>query len=112
MKRYFFLLIILLSIPLMGSHMGGNAFGCSCGGGDGADGNSIPGGGAIAASATYAIDRASLGTSWGALTSSDNGYQMKATLGDFTSQGRTESGSYLIHQPMGREVVSGTSSDE
>jgi len=107
MKRYF-LLLLFFSAVLMGPHAANEPFGCGCGGED--DDHEIPGGGAIAASATYALDRAELGTTFSNTTAPATGNQVSATLGLFLSQGKTESASYRIHHPMTRKLAKDKSS--
>ena len=103
-KKRLFLTFLLLAVPLMGASSE-EAFGCSCEGAPGQVTTEIPGGGGIAGSLNYTLDRSQIGISWESTASSNEGYRVSATLGHYLSHGRTLSDKYLVHHPMSRDVV-------
>ena len=116
-KKFLRVALLLLAIPLAGAKAE-DIVGCGgCGGGGGGDESSdgtttdptgdIPGGGGVAASKTYSMDRSQMGTTTETLTS--KGYKVSGTLGASFSQGRVLSDKYLIHHPLSRNVITDTS---
>ena len=117
-RRWFSLALLLLSFPLVGV-ASKDILGVGCGGCGGPppaaeeapvdNGDQLPGGGGVAASLTYSLDRSDIGKSYEGPESSKGTYKIGATLGNYLSQGRTLTDKYMIHHPMGREIVSAAS---
>ena len=118
-RRWFSLALLLLSFPLVGV-ASKDILGVGCGGCGGppppaagappdGGGDQLPGGGGVAASLTYSLDRSDIGKSYGGPESAKGTYKISATFGNYLSQGRTLTDKYMIHHPMGREIVSAAS---
>ena len=118
-RRFFPLALLILSFPLIVGVASKDILGVGCGGCGGPPpaaeetpedtGDQLPGGGGVAASLTYSLDRSDIGKSYEGPESAKGTYKIGATLGNYLSQGRTLTDKYMIHHPMGREIISAAS---
>ena len=118
-RRFFPLALLILSFPLIVGVASKDILGVGCGGCGGPpsaaeeapvdNGDQLPGGGGVAASLTYSLDRSDIGKSYEGPESAKGTYKIGATLGNYLSQGRTLTDKYMIHHPMGREIISAAS---
>ena len=118
-KRLLPLTLLILSFPLLIGVASKDILGVGCGGCGGPPpaaeetpedtGDQLPGGGGVAASLTYSLDRSDIGKSYEGPESEKGTYKIGATLGNYLSQGRTLTDKYMIHHPMGREIISAAS---